>query len=85
MSDLIHSNREIELEVEEQDDMNDIGQATADTETTGNAGSPEAPVVETRQMVQEGIKSFIQSAKPDFEEKVLGMLENLNKKVDNLH
>ena len=83
LSDLIHSNTEIELEAEEQDDMNDIGQATAETETT-DAGSPEAPVVETRPMVQEGIKSFFQSTKPDFEEKVLGMPENLSKKVDNL-
>ena len=79
MSDLIHSNTEIELEAEEQDDMNDIGRATAETETTGSAGSPEAPVIETRQMVQEVIKCFIQSTRPDFEEKVLGMLENLSK------
>ena len=84
MSDLVNSNTERELEVEEQDDMHDISQATAETETAADAGSPEAPALQTRQMVQEGIESFIQSTKPDFEEKVLGMLENLSKKVDNL-
>ena len=84
LSDLVNSNTERELEVEEQDDMHDISQATAETETAADAGSPEAPALQTRQMVQEGIESFIRSTKPDFEEKVLGMLENLSKKVDNL-
>ena len=86
LSDLTNSNTEIELEVEEQDHIHDIGQITAETETAANAGSPEAPVgeTETRKLVQEGIESFIQSTKPDFEEKVLGMLETLTKKVDSL-
>ena len=84
LSDLVNSNKERELEVEEQDDMHDISQATAETETAADAGSPEAPALQTRQMVQEGIESFVQSTKPDFKEKVLGMLENLSKKVDNL-
>ena len=84
LSDLVNSNKERELEVEEQDDMYDISQATAETETAADAGSPEAPALQTRQMVQEGIESFIQSTKPDFKEKVLSMLENPSKKVDNL-
>lgn len=59
LSDLIHSHTETELE--EENDLHDIEQATAITTAGGTAA--EAPVIETRQMVQEGIKTFIETKK----------------------
>ncbi|CAB4040463.1 Hypothetical predicted protein [Paramuricea clavata] len=80
LPDLIHSHTETELE--EENDLHNIEQATAITTAGGSVA--EAPVIETRQMVQEGIETFIETKKPDFEEKVLSMIENLSKKVDSL-